>query len=298
MLAAHAGISDQDLLEKDVRLHLLLDALTSDPHVGRDLIFKGGTCLIKCYLDYPRFSTDLDFTWRPVDGWGDVGTKGLRRILRPLQRNLVERLVGHANIQGLAFDPEKDVQYGQSNRMMTALMRYETVFRLPGMIKLQVNFAEPLLFPTRSKEARGLLGTDLPEAMRLLDSGLPSRYTRLIPVEAYDPREILAEKGRAILTRQAAKTRDLVDLHLLESTLGLRIEDYEDAIETKIWTAVERTARYRRHLGLWEDRFDLLKEEDVGPLLLKPLDKQAFQSYRERVLSVLAKISNRCLGDD
>ena len=58
-LARYAGIADQDLLEKDVRLHFLLEGLVQDPSVGEDLVFKGGTCLIKCYLDYPRFGAVL-----------------------------------------------------------------------------------------------------------------------------------------------------------------------------------------------------------------------------------------------
>lgn len=62
MLAQHLGVKDQELLEKDVRLHSLLGAIARDPSVGPHLVFKGGTCLIKCFLDYPRFSSDLDFT--------------------------------------------------------------------------------------------------------------------------------------------------------------------------------------------------------------------------------------------
>lgn len=296
MLAAHAGIADQELLEKDVRLHLLLDALATDPGVGSQLIFKGGTCLIKCYLDYPRFSTDLDFTWWPVPAWDGLGTKALRRALRPPQRRLIDRLKEHATAQALAFDPARDVQYGQSNRLMTILLRYEGIARLPGLIKIQVNFAEPLLYPTTTRDARGLLGTQLPAAMALLDSDLPSRYARPVRLDAYNAREILAERGRAILTRQAAKTRDLVDLFLLETRLGMRIEDDVDAIETKTRTAVERAKRYREHLELVQDRFDLLKEEDVRPLLLNPLDGAAFQAYRERALGVLAQVAQRVHG--
>jgi predicted nucleotidyltransferase component of viral defense system len=47
MLAEHLGVHDQELLEKDVRLHLLLGSLTHDPTFGPPLAFKGGTCLIK-----------------------------------------------------------------------------------------------------------------------------------------------------------------------------------------------------------------------------------------------------------
>jgi predicted nucleotidyltransferase component of viral defense system len=90
MLAEHLDIPDQELLEKDVRLHLLLGSLTRDANLGPQLAFKGGTCLIKGYLDYPRFSTDLDFTWvdSGANARSSAGTNAFRRGVRPRQREL------------------------------------------------------------------------------------------------------------------------------------------------------------------------------------------------------------------
>jgi predicted nucleotidyltransferase component of viral defense system len=291
MLASHAGVADQGLLEQDIRLHTLLEAVTGDPVVGPWLVFKGGTCLIKCYLDYPRFSSDLDFAWLPVEDWDALGTKELRRALRPLQRTFIDRLKTLAEAEGLHFDPGRDVQYGLSNRTMTFVLRYESVYRLPSLIKLQVSFAERLLYPVEGLQARGLLGTVLPQAMALLDSNLPTRYSRAIPLKGYDAREILSEKGLAVLTRQVAKTRDLVDLFLLETSKGLRIEDYAGSIEQKTRRAVECAERYQEHLKLFASRSDILRKEDVRPLLLRPLDEPAFEAYRSRAISVLGRIA-------
>lgn len=290
-LAAHAGVRDQDLLEKDVRLHLLLQALAEDETLDRELIFKGGTCLIKCYLDYPRFSTDLDFTWRGEGSWPSLGTKALRRALRPVQRTFLARLEKHASAQGLSFAEDQDVQYGQSNRMMTVILHYESVLRLPTIVKVQANFTEPVVYKTRAVEARGLLHGELPTAMKLLDSDIPARYSRPIRVEAYDPREILAEKGRAILTRTAAKTRDLLDLYLLESRLGLRLEDHRDAIAEKTSLAISAARRYRYRLETAESRFGLLLDEDVKPLLLKPINEAQFEAYRVRAVKLLGDVA-------
>ena len=298
MLAAHAGIQDQDLLEEDVRLHLLLDGLTGDVSVGPNLIFKGGTCLIKCYLDYPRFSTDLDFTWRRQSAWESLGTKALRRALRPVQRGFLGRLAGHAAAQGLQFDPDRDVQYGQSNRMMTALLHYESVARLPGLVKVQVNFTERLLYSTKRVEAHSLLKGDLPGALRLLDSDLPIRYAQPVHVEAYDPREILAEKGRAILTRTAAKARDLLDLYLLEARFGLKLENHAADVLTKTRLAVAQAERYHDQLETVGDRFELLLDEDVAPLLLKPVDEVAFEAYRGRAVAIMGRLAEQVGSGD
>lgn len=58
-----------DIIEKDFHLHRLLRAVSLDSYLRRNLAFKGGTCLIKAYLGYYRFSEDVDFTWRDMAIW-------------------------------------------------------------------------------------------------------------------------------------------------------------------------------------------------------------------------------------
>jgi len=56
------GIRRTDLIEKDLILHQLLLDLSENKFFSENFVFKGGTCLIKCYLGYFRFSEDIDFT--------------------------------------------------------------------------------------------------------------------------------------------------------------------------------------------------------------------------------------------
>ncbi|MHB1435459.1 MAG: nucleotidyl transferase AbiEii/AbiGii toxin family protein [Thermoplasmata archaeon] len=300
MLAEHLGVEDQELLEKDVRLHSLLGALARDPQVGPHLVFKGGTCLIKCYLNYPRFSTDLDFTWVEAS---DVtrsrpGTKRFRKEIRPTQRGLEGWLREWADRQGYQIDKPEFVTFGRSNRMMTAKLSYPLRSTGEGFVKVQLNFAERLHYPPVHAEARSLLQGSLPAAFRLLKGNLATSYSTPIPVNAYDPREILLEKCRALLTRTAAKGRDLVDLFLLEETRELRVEGYSDGIVAKTREAVGGYARYRRQALGFEDRESLLLGEDLTPLLLKPLDMEGFQRYRERVLPFLRTLIPRVFSQE
>jgi predicted nucleotidyltransferase component of viral defense system len=55
-----------DVVEKDYVLGWLLAALARNEEVRADWIFKGGTCLKKCYFETYRFSEDLDFSLRPA----------------------------------------------------------------------------------------------------------------------------------------------------------------------------------------------------------------------------------------
>ena len=53
-----------NIVEKDYVLGWLLAAINSNPALSQSWVFKGGTCLKKCYFETYRFSEDLDFTLR------------------------------------------------------------------------------------------------------------------------------------------------------------------------------------------------------------------------------------------
>lgn len=53
---------DQNVIEKDYLLGWLLSGIAENPELSRTWVFKGGTCLRKCYYETYRFSEDLDFT--------------------------------------------------------------------------------------------------------------------------------------------------------------------------------------------------------------------------------------------
>ena len=171
--------------------------------------------------------------------------------------------------------------------MMTVNLHYPTANPTNGLVKVQLNFEEPLLFPTVPVLARSLLEGALPARFQLLEGNLATGYAAPVSVTAYDPREILVEKCRAILTRTAAKSRDLLDLFLLERDRGLRVEDHARGIVEKARRAVKGAARYRLQAERFEEREAWLLEEDVTPLLLRPIDPEAFQSHRVRAVRFL-----------
>lgn len=52
----------EDVVEKDYVLGWVLWGIGTEPGLHDTWIFKGGTCLKKCYIETYRFSEDLDFT--------------------------------------------------------------------------------------------------------------------------------------------------------------------------------------------------------------------------------------------
>jgi len=53
---------DMHVVEKDYVLGWLLAGIAASPDLSESWVFKGGTCLKKCYFETYRFSEDLDFT--------------------------------------------------------------------------------------------------------------------------------------------------------------------------------------------------------------------------------------------
>src|SRR5439155_8077738 len=62
-----------DQVEQDLVLSRLIIAIASDPLLGDELIFRGGTCLHKLHLPEPlRYSEDLDYVRARAGGIGPV----------------------------------------------------------------------------------------------------------------------------------------------------------------------------------------------------------------------------------
>jgi predicted nucleotidyltransferase component of viral defense system len=94
--AARAWSLQTHVVEKDYVLGWVLMGLSADIRLQTQWIFKGGTCLKKCYVETYRFSEDLDFTLTPS------ATHDLNEIVAII-RSVCERLT---EISGIEFPPE------------------------------------------------------------------------------------------------------------------------------------------------------------------------------------------------
>jgi predicted nucleotidyltransferase component of viral defense system len=65
------------IVEKDYVLGWILAGINAHEELSESWIFKGGTCLKKCYFETYRFSEDLDFTLRNED---HLDEEFLRRV--------------------------------------------------------------------------------------------------------------------------------------------------------------------------------------------------------------------------
>ena len=145
-----------DLIETDFLLHLILLDL-SKTNFTDEFAFKGGTCLIKYYLGYFRFSVDLDFTFLNQDIFRGRSQKKIRKILSEKIDEIGTLFEKIASKRGLDFKCEKGnkryVEFGGGNKFLTFKLWWDSPFAKETFIKIQINFIERILFPIKKREA-------------------------------------------------------------------------------------------------------------------------------------------------
>lgn len=181
-----------DVIEKDYALGWLLAGITAQPELVDTWVFKGGTCLRKCYFETYRFSEDLDFT--VVDG-GPENPDELVPIFERVRDWLLDRA-------GLEIVVDERSFRERRNRRGNATTLGRIAFRGPSnppslpKAKLDLTSDELLAHPTHSRPILHPY-SDLADMERLR-------------VNSYSITELLAEKLRALAER--CRPRDLYDV--------------------------------------------------------------------------------------
>jgi len=298
-VAGKLNIERNDLVEKDIILHQLLLDLSKDRFFSRNFSFKGGTCLIKCYFGYKRFSEDIDFTWKDQRAFEGKARNRIRRYLSDTidtTGGVFERI---AKQRGFEFKCRKNdrnfVELGGSNKSCTFKLWYESeILGRRSFIKVQINFVEELCSRLRMGIAKSLLTKEDPQLRALFPEY--REYSSQVSLSVYDVREILSEKVRALLTRRGTKARDFVDVYLISKEYGFRPGDVEKCIVKKVKFATELYARFRANL---EGKLKLLKAGRVfewgeeRDLLLEKIDEDDFYSFLRGFEAFLGKLVSK-----
>lgn len=276
-----------DLIEKDIMLHNILLTLSKDEFFSESFLFKGGTCLIKSYLGYFRFSEDIDFTWQNQKTFDGMSQSGIRKHLSDVIDKTGKVFEEIGKNQKLEFDIDKSnqkyVELGGSNKTATFKLWYNSeILDYPMFLKVQFNFVELLKFPKVENKLLSLLSDISSEELEKFFPKEYNKYSLAINFKTYDIREILCEKVRAILTRRGAKARDFVDVYLITNKLDEDILKYKTHIVEKTRFILDMYKKYRlnimRKSALIKSKkiFEWGKEKE---LLLKDIDEMEFARF-------------------
>jgi len=190
-------------IEKDWVLGHYLNTLFSFESLRKNLIFKGGTCIKKCFIENYRFSEDLDFTLE--DENFNINKKLIKKI------NKVANDISGAmfHLEYLNNTQSEDIDQGYEikikfwgadhhpNQRPLPFSRWQT------SIKLDISFSEKLKMK--------------PEIKTIIH---PYSDSDLITnkVYTYNLNEIIAEKIRSLIQRN--RPRDIYDTWYFSKTVS------------------------------------------------------------------------------
>jgi len=279
-------IERKDLIEKDIILHEILTDLSKDKFFSGSFLFKGGTCLIKHYLGYYRFSEDIDFTWKDQKVFGNMSQNEIRRHLSPLIDRIGKTLERISKKRDMDFRCIKNnrryVELVGSNKTATFKIWFNSeILGRESFIKVQINFVDKLYFKPVKGRLKSLIGSEGAKELLMLFPEQES-YFHPVVMTVYDAREIFAEKVRAIMTRRGTKARDFVDIYKLSGDLGIKAERLEKVIIGKTELMLRIYDRFRRNFA--QKKTYLGKDEGFrwgqeNELLIQPMNEKDFQLF-------------------
>ena len=192
---AEWGLRD-DVVEKDYVLGWVLAGIGTEPALRDGWVFKGGTCLKKCYLETFRFSEDLDFTVL------EDGPITEDEVLGYLDQ-MLERI---GRESGIDFAVRERRLRIRPNGSLEGRIYYRGPRNAPNpaSIRLDLTRDEQVARPSVMRPIQHLYSDQLPEPAT---------------VRCYALEEVYAEKIRAMGER--GRPRDLYDIVFLLEYPGL-----------------------------------------------------------------------------
>lgn len=298
-ISQRLNISRRDLIEKDIILTNILRSLSSERNFSKNYAFKGGTCLIKCYLGYYRFSEDLDFTYLNQKDFEGKSEKQIRTLISDKIDEFALMLEKIAKPLDLRFKNEKQnreyFEFGGSNSFVTfKLWYFSKELNKDTFIKIQINHREKLRYKVKEAESRFIVPKALERDFSFLQGEEADLLTRPLKITCYDLKEVLIEKVRAILTRRGVKARDFIDVYKITKINKLKIESFEEEILDKTRSML-KFEKYKKNLNdKKEINFPLEIDKDKIKLeeeriILTPLEKD-FDSFLDNFKKFIEKV--------
>lgn len=191
-----------DIVEKDYALGWLLAGIGQHPDTAPTWVFKGGTCLKKCYFETYRFSEDLDFTLLEPS---HLDENVLLKVFEEIADWIYEQSGLEIPREGLKFEVYLNPRAKPS---ILGRIGYRGPFAPRGdlpRIKLDLTSDEVVM---------------LPPVRRRVHHGYSDEPVEGIEILCYPYEEVFAEKLRALGERELP--RDLYDVIHLYRHPGMR----------------------------------------------------------------------------
>lgn len=265
-----------DIVEKDYVLSWVLAGVRHHDATKDTWIFKGGTCLKKCYFETYRFSEDLDFTYR-----GDPH-EPTEEFYKNIFVEIAQWVYDNAGIelpeQGIEFEVFKNPRNTTSVQGKLTyrgpIQRNVTITRLPRL-KIDLTLDEPMFLDPQIKNVDHPYSDILEEGKKIL---------------AYSYEELFAEKLRALVQR--LRPRDLYDvIHLYQQKdANINLELLKQTLQKKC--DLRSVPFPKIELIENHDNRKLLESEWATQLRHQMPELPSFESFLEELKNVLTWVSD------
>lgn len=191
-----------NMIEKDYVIGWVLSAIFRHPEIGSRLVFKGGTCLKKCYFETYRFSEDLDFTLSDPD---QLNQKYLKNSFDEISEWIYDKAGIKLPTETIRFEVYEHPRGGSS---VQGRIGYRGPMQKRGdlpRIKLDLTVDEVIVLDPIIRGVHHPYSDSPDEGMN---------------IQCYSFEEVFAEKIRALAERE--RPRDLYDIIHLYRHAGLK----------------------------------------------------------------------------
>ena len=290
-LKKHFNLANSEsILEKDLLLTLIL-AEFEKLDLGKELIFKGGTLLSRNYLNYHRFSEDLDFVFKDSNSIRDLPRHARERKVKAFLDIFVPKLKEVADTLGLDFSTDR------SNKKYCRMLSGKVVYTFKiyysdiNYIKVEINFIEKVHSAPEKVSVKAI--TDFFDSKTLLyELGLSYKNFNVL---SYSLEEITLEKYRAILTRKYFQERDLFDLFLIKDSLNADMSLIIEKIKNSALIKKDLNNLINEKIVLLQDNRFFESKEKVEHFSIVKYNLKEFEEFKEKIKLKLIEICNKFL---
>ena len=285
-------------IEKDYFISLFLSTWQKLKDEGKmsnlnKLIFKGGTLLIRNFLNYPRISEDIDFTYEKSNNLRKIESdnkreKEIKKVVIPI----IDEIKLICNTAKFDFETDrtnpKYIDVRNSRAVYILNVYYNSLItgeEIP--IKIELNFVEEIIHNYSESKINNIIDQDL--YLKSIDYDLLDMKINTYPID-----EIILEKYRAILTRGNLKERDVFDLYLINKSCKdvLKFDNklIFKKIESGYMISPDLEANLENNCKLLSDGVFGVSDDDIDRLTLIEIDEKYYEKFKKPLYDKLKEI--------
>ncbi|MEK6845488.1 MAG: nucleotidyl transferase AbiEii/AbiGii toxin family protein, partial [Nanoarchaeota archaeon] len=236
--------------------------------------------------DQHRFSEDLDFIHCKSHEWREMSRNQREKKIKQFIDAFVLKLKEVTDSLSLEFNTDRSNTKFCTILHGRAVYTFRIYYSEDRYIKIEINFVEKMIHQPVKVSIKAI--TDFFDSKELMFTlGLKIENFKVL---SYPLEEIIIEKYRAVLTRNELKERDLFDLFLITSSLGVNSSQIVEKIKNSSLIKRGLNNTITGKLTLLEKNDFFKSEERIEDLAIVRYNLPEFEAFKERIKPILIEV--------